>query len=79
MTTTATSPPVPRAAVGRSRSLAPKIYHIAHVDRLASIVADGFLWCDAELQQRVRPVHGEDRLESSPYAKHFCQIELSCQ
>jgi hypothetical protein len=24
----------------------PKIYHIAHVDRLPSIVADGFLWCD---------------------------------
>ena len=55
MTTTATSPPAPRAAVGRGRPLAPKIYHIAHVDRLASIVADGFLWCDAELRQRVRP------------------------
>ena len=27
----------------------PKIYHIAHVDRLPSIVADGFLWCDAEV------------------------------
>jgi hypothetical protein len=25
----------------------PKIYHIAHVDRLASIVADGCLWSDA--------------------------------
>ncbi|MDI6750467.1 MAG: DUF4433 domain-containing protein [Rhodocyclaceae bacterium] len=24
----------------------PKIYHIAHVDRLPSIAADGFLWCD---------------------------------
>ena len=47
MTTTATSPPAPRAAVGRSRPRAPKIYHIAHVDRLASIIADGFLWCDA--------------------------------
>ena len=41
--------------MGRGRPLAPKIYHIAHVDRLASIVADGFLWCDAELRQRVRP------------------------
>ena len=30
----------------------PKIYHIAHVDRLASIVADGWLWCDAEMQRR---------------------------
>lgn len=31
---------------------APKIYHIAHVDRLPSIVADGFLWCDAEVVRR---------------------------
>ena len=30
----------------------PKIYHIVHVDRLASIVADGSLWCDAEVQRR---------------------------
>ncbi len=31
----------------------PKIYHIVHVDRLASIVADGCLWCDAEVVRRV--------------------------
>lgn len=30
----------------------PKIYHIVHVDRLASIVADGHLWCDAEVIKR---------------------------
>lgn len=30
----------------------PKVYHIAHVDRLPSIVADGFLWCDAEVIRR---------------------------
>lgn len=30
----------------------PKIYHIAHVDRLPSIMADGFLWCDAEVVRR---------------------------
>jgi hypothetical protein len=30
----------------------PKIYHIAHVDRLPAIVADGFLWCDAEVIRR---------------------------
>lgn len=30
----------------------PKIYHIFHVDRLDSIVADGCLWCDAEVQRR---------------------------
>ena len=33
----------------------PKIYHIVHVDRLASIVEDGFLWCDTELQDQARP------------------------
>ena len=27
----------------------PKIYHIAHVDRLSSIVADGALWCDRRI------------------------------
>ena len=30
----------------------PKIYHIVHVDRLGSIVADGRLWCDAEAIRR---------------------------
>ena len=30
----------------------PKIYHIVHVDRLASIVADNYLWCDAEIATR---------------------------
>jgi hypothetical protein len=30
----------------------PKIYHIAHVDRLPSIAADGFIWCDAEITRR---------------------------
>src|SRR5690242_3242018 len=33
----------------------PKIYHIAHMDRLPSIVADGFLWCDAEIMRRSPP------------------------
>jgi hypothetical protein len=30
----------------------PKIYHIVHVDNLASIVADGCLWSDATMVQR---------------------------
>lgn len=30
----------------------PKIYHIVHVDRLASILADGCLWSDAEVISR---------------------------
>ena len=33
----------------------PKIYHIVHVDRLASIVAAGRLWSDARLQRRPKP------------------------
>ena len=33
----------------------PKIYHIVHVDRLPSIVADGCLWCDAEIARRLAP------------------------
>lgn len=32
---------------------APKIYHIVHVDRLPSIIAEGQLWCDAEIVRRV--------------------------
>lgn len=30
----------------------PKLYHIVHLDRLASIVADGFLLCDEEITMR---------------------------
>lgn len=30
----------------------PKIYHIVHVDRLPSIIADGRLLCDAEIARR---------------------------
>jgi ssDNA thymidine ADP-ribosyltransferase, DarT len=31
---------------------APKIYHIVHVDKLPSIIADDHLWCDAEVVRR---------------------------
>lgn len=34
---------------------APKIYHIVHVDRLASIITDDGLWSDARIQERARP------------------------
>jgi hypothetical protein len=33
----------------------PKIYHIVHVDRLPSIISDGYLWCDAEVVRRAVP------------------------
>lgn len=32
-----------------------KIYHIVHVDKLPSIINDGFLWCDAEGIRRKLP------------------------
>ena len=32
----------------------PKIYHTLHVDRLASVIADGCLWCDAEMLRQPR-------------------------
>lgn len=33
----------------------PKIYHIVHVDKLASIAADGCLWSDVQLDNRNAP------------------------
>ncbi|MFV2074324.1 MAG: DUF4433 domain-containing protein [Thermoanaerobaculales bacterium] len=33
----------------------PKIYHIIPVDRLTSVISDGFLWCDAEVALRRLP------------------------
>lgn len=33
----------------------PKIYHIVHVDKLSSIVADGFLWSDVILDSKAVP------------------------
>jgi len=33
----------------------PQIFHIVHVDKLASIIADGRLWCDAEVAKREIP------------------------
>jgi hypothetical protein len=27
----------------------PKIYHIVHIDRLPSIIEEGYLWCDAKV------------------------------
>ena len=30
----------------------PKIYHIVHVDRLPSIISDGYLWCDTVMDSK---------------------------
>lgn len=34
----------------------PKIYHIAHVDNLTSIIADGCLWPDSVMAKRQGPI-----------------------
>lgn len=43
--------------VGRNRPVPtePKIYHIVHVDRLPSIIADNHLWSDGEVVRRMLP------------------------
>jgi hypothetical protein len=45
--------------------LQPKIYHIVHVDKLASIAADGFLWSDVVLDGKAVPgtVIGMDHIK----------------
>lgn len=54
----------------------PKIYHIVHADRLASILADGHLWCDAEVDRRSCPGttagmgHIKRRRQGLPVASH---------
>ena len=56
----------------------PKIYHIVHVDRLPSIIANGYLWCDAEIVRRNPPgttigMNGikQRRLNELTLASHF--------
>lgn len=53
----------------------PKIYHIVHVDRLASIIADGCLWCDAEIIRRSPPgtIVGMNHIK-----QRRLQLALSC-
>ena len=52
----------------------PKIYHIVHVDKLASIVADGCLWSDAELA--TRPVVGSVIGMNSIKARRMNELTL---
>lgn len=54
----------------------PKIYHIVHVDRLASIVADGFLWSDAVMVQRQGA--GTTIGMSNIKARRLNELNLSC-
>lgn len=54
----------------------PKIYHIVHSDRLASIIADGFLWSDAAMVQRqgVGTTIGMSNIK----ARRLNELSLSC-
>jgi hypothetical protein len=54
----------------------PKIYHIVHVDRLASIVADGCLWSDAMMVERqgVGTTIGMSNIK----ARRLNELNLSC-
>ena len=54
----------------------PKIYHIVHVDRLASIIADGFLWSDAEIFRRKSA--GTTIGMSNIKARRLNELDLSC-
>jgi hypothetical protein len=53
----------------------PKIYHIVHVDRLASIIGDGHLWSDAALLAKQRP--GTTIGMSSIKARRLEELQLS--
>ncbi|MFM8444686.1 MAG: DUF4433 domain-containing protein [Methylococcus sp.] len=53
----------------------PKIYHIAHADRLASIVADECFWCDAEVTRRAPP--GTTIGMSSIKARRLSELRLN--
>jgi ssDNA thymidine ADP-ribosyltransferase, DarT len=53
----------------------PKIYHIVHVDRVASIIGDGCLWSDAELVAKNRP--GTVIGMSDIKARRLNELELS--
>src|SRR6266404_6636268 len=54
----------------------PKIYHIVHVDRLASIIVDGSLWSDAVmvLRQGVGTTIGMSNIK----ARRLNELSLSC-
>ena len=43
------------APVTCSRRPIPRLFHIVHADRVASIIDDGYLWSDAKLLMKTRP------------------------
>jgi hypothetical protein len=43
----------------------PRVYHIIHVDRLSSVIADGHLWCDEVMVGRQDAEQAEFLVEKS--------------
>jgi hypothetical protein len=56
--------------------LFPKIYHIIHIDRLSSIIADGCLWSDAEIHRRNSS--GTTIGMSKIKKRRLCELTLTC-
>jgi hypothetical protein len=54
----------------------PKIYHIVHHDRIPSILLDGFLWSDAQMNQRQGT--GTTIGMSNIKARRLNELRLSC-
>lgn len=54
----------------------PKIYHIVHQDRISSILSDGYLWSDAQinLRQAVGTTIGMSNIK----ARRLNELRLSC-
>lgn len=52
----------------------PKIYHIVHIDNLASIIADGCLWPDAIMAQR----QGITLIGMSTIKQRRLHLPISC-
>ncbi len=54
----------------------PKVYHIAHLDTLRKIVAEGRLVCDAEMNRRSGPdvTIGMSRIKE----RRLKELEVTC-
>ncbi|MDX1933625.1 MAG: DUF4433 domain-containing protein [Capsulimonadales bacterium] len=58
------------------RPVSPKIYHITHSDNLPSLIADGYLWSDAESLRRgtVRTTIGMSEIKR----RRLEELEVGC-
>jgi ssDNA thymidine ADP-ribosyltransferase, DarT len=54
----------------------PKIYHIVHIDRLPSIIADGSFWSDSVVARRSKP---GTTIGMSGIKARRLTLEIQCQ